>query len=136
MPSPLRFSHLRRSARKRTHAREVAGRLRQEEQLLDPLAATIHRLTNPADRLALAEDLLDAFALALADGVAGPACLATVNRRATSAAVALRHMRRHTIGAATRHEARRVIVLVGSTRIPILETWRLRNCKHSGGPGG
>lgn len=86
------------------------------------------------DQRVLFYETRDAFALA--DGVAGPACLATVNRRATSAAVVLRHMRRHTIGAATRREARRVIVLVGPNRIPILETWRLRNCKHSREPGG
>jgi len=48
--------------------------------LLDPLPATVHRLTNRAHRLAPAEDLLDACAIALDDGVAGRACRANVNR--------------------------------------------------------
>jgi uncharacterized membrane protein len=96
--------------------REVVGRPSQEEQLLDPRAVSMHRLTNPAGRLARAEDLLDVFSCALADELAGSACRASVNRRATRAAVVLRHMRRHTTGAAIRHEARCVVVLVGPNR--------------------
>ncbi len=116
MSSPRRFALLNRSVCERTHAREVVGRLSQEEQLLNPFAATIHRLTNPADRFAPPEDLFDAFAFALADGIASPACRSTVNRRATHAAVVLRHVRRHTVGTATRHEACRVVIFVGANR--------------------
>lgn len=46
--------------------------LRPQEQVLVSLAA-IHRLPNPADRLAPTKDLLIAFALALTDRGAGPA---------------------------------------------------------------
>lgn len=112
MPSPLPSALLCRSAWERTYAREVAGRLNQEEQLLDALAATIHRLTNPVDCFAPAEDLPDAFMLRLADNVAGPECHASINRRATQAPLVLRHMQRHCIGATTRHEARCVVILV------------------------
>jgi hypothetical protein len=115
-PSPRRFVLLRRVSCKRTHTREVVGSLTRAEQVLDPLAVSMHRLTNPTDCLARAEDLLDAFSRVLADDLASSARRASVNRRATRAAVALRHMRRHTTCATTRHEARRVVVLVGPNR--------------------
>lgn len=58
----LALSH--RSRGKRSHARQVVDRLSQQEELVDSLETSINRLPNPADSLAPAKDLLEAFALA------------------------------------------------------------------------
>jgi hypothetical protein len=116
MPSPRRFASLRRFRSERTHASQGCSRLGQQEELFNSLAAAVQRLPNSANRLALAEDLLNAFALALTEGVAGPACRTAVNRGATAAAIVLSHMRRHAIRAARRQKARRVVVLVRADR--------------------
>ncbi len=70
MSFPRQLSPLCRFSCERSHARAVVGRPRQQERLFDSLAPATHDLPNPANRLAPAKHLLDAFALALADGVA------------------------------------------------------------------
>ena len=116
MSFPRRLSPLCRFRRECSHAREVVGRLRQQEQLLDSLAPSTHDLPNPTNRLAPAKHLLDTFALALTNGVTRPACCAPVDGRAARARVVLGDMRGHAIGATRRDESRRVVVLVGPHR--------------------
>src|ERR1700731_667938 len=65
----------------------------QQEKLFNSLATAVQRLPNSANRLAPAEDLLNAFALALTDGVAGPACRTAVNRGVHQHAFAANRMR-------------------------------------------
>src|ERR1700739_3382543 len=60
---------LRHRAHYSGHSSQIAYHHRQLEVLIDALEAAINRLPNPADGLAPAEMLLDAFADDLADPV-------------------------------------------------------------------
>lgn len=81
MSAPHRFPSLRRFGGERAHAGQIADRLSQQEELIDSLEPSIHRLLDPAGYLAPAQDLLNAFALSLTNGVARPVRRAPVNDR-------------------------------------------------------
>lgn len=77
-----------------TQAREVVGRHRQSQQLVDLLQALQHDLADGADRLAPAEALLDSRALAPTDRVSGMSRRAPIDRTASSALGVLLNLRR------------------------------------------
>src|ERR1700758_2248443 len=96
------------------HAREVARDHRQLEVLVDPLDAAIHRLPDPANRLAPAEMLLDTLADDLAHLVSLVPRCTVIDRAATRAGVIACDMRGHVSRPAIVYEVMGVVRLVGT----------------------
>ncbi len=118
--------------------REVVGRHRQGQQLVDLLQALHHDLEDRADRLAPAEALLDPLSFALADDVAGVSRRAAIDRAASGALGVLRNMWRDVHRAARLDEAARFVALVGAEqrRAPCGARFRWRRMRRGSGAAG
>lgn len=115
-PSRSSLRTLRAQLRQGPQPREVVGRHRQRQKLVDLIQSLHHHLADRADEVAPAEALFDALSPALADLVAGVSRGASVDGAATGAVDVLRHVRCDVDLAARLDEALGVVRFVGAHR--------------------
>ena len=114
------------------HACEVARDHRQLEVLVDPLDAAIHRLPDPADRLAPAEMLLDTLADDLAHAVSRVPRCTVIDRAAARAGIIACDMRGHVSRPAIVYEVMRVVRLVGTACLGVSAQYAVRQSQRIG----
>ena len=72
----------RRGRQQCPHADQVVGRRAERHDPVDPGAAAMPQLPQPADGFHPAEDLFDQFPFPLTNGIPGVTCRAGINRAA------------------------------------------------------